>query len=350
MEYSGKPYADNLLQISSLLRDVDIICGFNLKYDLAWLKRYGLDLSDKEIWDCQLCEFLLSNQSVPFPSLADACSKYGLPPKSDVVATEYWNVGVDTPLVPYKTLTEYLENDLRITDALYQRQLVDLPEGKRALLRLQNQDLLVLLDMEYNGIRFDIGAMGEEAERVEKQIVEVESALGEYTGGWPHFNFDSGDHLSALLYGGTISVDVATPHEIVVKSGPNKGKAVIRNRWEKVTKSFPRLVDPLDGSELKKSTQEQGFWSVEESTLKQLKADKKAKKLIESLLKRSALEKYLTTYLIGIPAHLYKYDWQDGIIHGTINQCRVVTGRLSSERPNQQNFPDDVMKFIVSRS
>lgn len=345
IQYSDRPYADALAEIRALLAGVSLIVAFNAKFDLAWVRRYGIDLSDKEIWDLQLCEFLLSNQETPYPSLAATLEKYGLPPKSNHIEENYWSKGIDTYDVPWNELVAYNCTDLEIEDALYQKQQSLVPNSKRNLLRLQNQDLLVLLDMECNGIKFDFRTMEEEARRIEAEMLEIETELSGFIQGWPHFNWDSGDHLSCLLYGGTVSVDVGHPYELVLKSGPRKGQAVTRHRWEAITKTFPRLVKPVDGSELKKP----GYWSVDEGNLRQLKADKTTKRLIELLLKRSELEKYLGTYLHGIPAHLEKYDWQDEIIHGTLNQCRVITGRLSSEKPNQQNFPDNIMKFIVSR-
>lgn len=347
IEYSGQPYNDALGEINVLLDSVDSIVGFNLKFDLGWLRRYGVRVpaDGVDVFDLQLCEFLESNQSIPYPSLANTLIKYGLPPKSDIVEREYWSVGINTPQVPRQVLETYLSNDLEIEDALYDTHRSICSKWgvhRRNLLSVQNQDLLVLLEMEHNGIRFDFGAMERESQDVERQLEEIEAQLVEYNDGWPHFNWDSGDHLSCLLYGGTISVDVATPYEHVIKTGPKAGQTVSRNRWETTSKTYPGLCKPIKGSELKK----EGYWSVEESVLRQLVGKKK---LIDLLLKRSELEKYLSTYLIGIPKHLEKYDWQDGHVHGTFNQCRAITGRLSSEKPNQQNFPESLSKFIVSR-
>lgn len=60
-------------------------------------------------------------------------------------------------------------------------------------------------------------------------------------------------------------------------------------------------------------------------------------KLITLLIKLSKVNKMLSTY-IG-PA----LDWrgEDGRVHTTYNLCKTVTGRLSSEKPNSQNFPRD---------
>lgn len=332
-----------MAQVLDLLSGVERIVVFNGKFDLGWCHRYGIDLSDREIWDVQLGEFLLNHQSTPYPSLDDALCKYGLPPKDATVEREYWSVGIDTPDIPQPVMERYLCGDLEGTDAVYQRQLGLLTSNLRVLHRLQCQDLLVLLEMERNGIRFDFGTMLLDKEALQEQLVGMDHTIRHFADNWPHFNPDSGDHLSCLLYGGTISVDVAQPYEHTYKSGPKAGTTETRNRWVVETKSYPRLVQPLEGSELKKA----GYYSTEESTL--LKLRPRARELIDALLNRSKVEKLLSTYLVGIPKHLEKYDWKDGIIHGTINQCVAITGRLSATKPNQQNFPEEVTKYIRTR-
>ena len=343
IDVGGRPYRGQLDQVVALLTGIERIVVFNGKFDLAWCHRYGIDLNDREIWDLQLGEFLLNHQQTPYPSLDDALLKYGLPPKDDTIEREYWSVGIDTDQIPEAPITKYLIQDLECEDALYRHQLEHFSSNLRVLHRLQCQDLLVLLDMERNGILFDFENMRREQSTLSQDLVRMDAAIRNFTDNWPSFNIDSGDHLSKLLYGGTISVDVAEPYEHTYKSGEKAGLTEIRNRWQKAEKTYPRLVEPLKGSELKK----EDFYATDESTL--LKLRQKQKGLIDALLKRSKIEKLLSTYLVGIPAHLEKYDWQDGIIHGTFNQCRAITGRLSSEKPNQQNFPSEITKFITSR-
>ena len=343
IDVGGRSYLRELEDILAHLDGIRRIVVFNGKFDLAWLFRYGIDLSDREIWDLQLGEFLMCSQSVPYPSLDETLLKYGLPPKDDTIEREYWSVGIDTDRIPEPVIKRYLETDLEVEDALYRHQLEHLPQNLRNLFRLQCMDLLVLLEMERNGILFDFEAIRRAESENRLALESIDATLAEFTGSWPHFNLDSGDHLSCLLYGGTISVDVAEPYERLAKTGPMAGQMVTRQKWSVVEKTYPRLVVPLDGSELKK----EGYYATDEATLQKLRP--KAKKLIDALLRRSKIEKLLSTYLVGIPAHLEKYDWQDGIIHGTFNQCRAITGRLSSEKPNQQNFPEEINGFIVSR-
>ena len=343
IDVGGKPYRDELAQILGLLDGVGRIVVFNGKFDLAWLYRYGIDLSDREIWDLQLAEFLSHHQSKPYPSLDETLLEYGLPPKDDTVEREYWSVGIDTDHIPTEVITRYLEQDLRCEDALYRIQLEHFPQNLRSLFRLQCQDLLVLLEMERNGILFDFGSMAHERERTSNSLAGVDNRLRDFADRWPYFNPDSGDHVSALLYGGTVSCKVSEPYEHTYKAGKRAGLTETRNKWRLETKTYPGLVKPLEGSELKK----EGYYSTEESTL--LKLRSKARNVIDTLLERSKLEQLLSTYLVGIPNHLEKYGWEDGIIHGTLNQCKAITGRLSAEKPNQQNFPEEIQKYIKTR-
>ena len=42
-------------------------------------------------------------------------------------------------------------------------------------------------------------------------------------------------------------------------------------------------------------------------------------------------------------------DWPNDTLFSNLNQCTAVTGRLSSTKPNQQNFPPEAKTFCISR-
>lgn len=100
-----------------------LIVGFNAKFDLHWARRIGVDISKICVWDCQIAEFLLNKQTPRYPSLDQACEKYGIPLKLDVVKQEYWDVGKCTLEVPIEILQEYLEGDLDRTERVFKEQL-----------------------------------------------------------------------------------------------------------------------------------------------------------------------------------------------------------------------------------
>jgi len=65
----------------------------------------------------------LNKQTPRYPSLDQACEKYGIPLKLDVVKTEYWDKGICTSEVPTEILQEYLEGDLDRTERVFKEQI-----------------------------------------------------------------------------------------------------------------------------------------------------------------------------------------------------------------------------------
>lgn len=109
--------------IMDAISDADIVVGFNIKFDLHWLANIGVDIRCiKRVWDIQIGEFLLAAQRNPYNSLNDACIKYNIPLKLDVVKTEYWDKGIDTDQISTAVLQEYLEADLDRTERVFKIQ------------------------------------------------------------------------------------------------------------------------------------------------------------------------------------------------------------------------------------
>ena len=42
-------------------------------------------------------------------------------------------------------------------------------------------------------------------------------------------------------------------------------------------------------------------------------------------------------------------NWKHGIIYGQLNQCVARTGRLSSSKPNLQNFDGEIKGLFTTR-
>jgi DNA polymerase-1 len=103
-------------------------------------------------------------------------------------------------------------------------------------------------------------------------------------------------------------------------------------------------VNPLPKSELLK----EGKFATDEATLRKLKGPA-AKKYVSVLLKYAELEKLIGTYYEGIPKLNKEMHWPKGMIHGQFNQVVAKTGRLSSSKPNLQNFAGDVEDIFITR-
>lgn len=344
IEYDSSSYGDDLSNLQALVDDTELLIGFNIKFDLHWIRKYGTQFSSKRIWDCQLVHFILTGQGQSYPSLNKVAEFYGLGSKLDVVSTEYWKNGIDTPDIPKDILEEYLIGDLELTRQVYEKQLEDVSKASpqlRRLISLHNQDLLVLQEMEFNGLLFDEERSNELARDLEDQLHRVDGILYEYHN-LDSFNPNSTEHISALLYGGSIKV---RRKEVigVFKSGARAGQ--VKDKWVDGTIEFDRMVRPLPRSELAK----EGYFATDEQTLRNLKGSKKSKELIEILLHRAVLEKRLTAYYRGLVDLRKDMNWEHGKLHGQLNQCVARTGRLSSSKPNLQNFDGQIKELFGSR-
>jgi DNA polymerase I-like protein with 3'-5' exonuclease and polymerase domains len=196
----------------------------------------------------------------------------------------------------------------------------------------------VLEDIEYNGFYFNEEKCLTKAQELQETINQLRMELNDYHN-IEEFNTESGDHLSVLLYGGTITI---SRKEIVgvYKGGDRKGQE--KQGWKDYSYTLPRLFNPLPKSELKKP----GFWATGEDILKQLKCrDKAGKRVIEIILSLAKLEKMRGTYYNGLPKLRETMNWPKNMLHGNLNQVTARTGRLSSTKPNLQNMSSD-MGFI----
>ena len=219
-------------------------------------------------------------------------------------------------------------------------------ENLYKLFRLQCADLLVLADMEYNGMVYHTEAALAEATRLQEEIDRlVRDFHNLVASDIP--SIGSPDDISAVLYGGVVEETVRVPigH---YKTGARKGEVKYKN--ETVEHTFPRLVDPLKDTETKKNKDGgKETWSVSEDVLLKLKATKEGKKLVKCILEYRQTEKLRGTYLQGWANLIEKCHWDKDMIHGNLNQCVAVTGRLASDKPNLQNANKAVKKFLGSR-
>ena len=321
----------DLFTLQEILDKAYWIIGFTLKFDMAWVKRYGITFNDCKFWDVQLVYFIMNGQSPRFPSLDGVAEHYKLPKKLDIVKTEYWDCGIDTDQVPIDILDEYCTYDVELTMNLAMLQMKEfkaLDSKLQTTLRLALEDLEGLAEMEFNGFLFDINASLDEGTRLETRAAEIRYELSELTGLLQYdINWGSSDQISSILYGGTITHRYQEYYLFEYKD-PRKAP-VWKKRWVEQEIVMPRLVEPLRRTELKK----EGKWQTNEDTLRKLKTNKKSRKIVDLLLELAKIDKLTSTYFFGLPKKIEEVGWQDNYIHTGLNQCVVITGRLSSTAP-----------------
>lgn len=327
------------------------LIGFAFKFDLHWCRReFDLDLTDVKIWDCQLAEFILNNQQGAYLSLNEALKSYGLEAKDDRVK-EYWDAGIDTIDIPVDVLEIYNVRDATLEEQLYHAQRAIMTEKQINLVYLLGEDMKTLLDAEAYGVKWNEYGAIKKMETLSKEVDDYTKELSTYLPDINHgiFNWDSGDHLSALLYGGTIDFDYVVSEPAVYLSGPKKGTPYIRNRWYVESITFPGFFKPLPRTEVKKTKDNKDattrFYKVDEPTLLTLKG--RNKRIIELLVGRAEKLK-IFEMIESIEKKRKDLNWNDGKIHAQFNQNVVITGRLSSSNPNMQNTPLEVDELFVS--
>lgn len=338
-------FEESVIYLQNLfLESENTIVGVNLKFDLNWLQRYGIydTNSNCRFWDCQLVDFVMACQQTPFPSLDSIAAKYDLGSKFSNIHENYWSKGIDTDAIPREELSEYLRQDLELTYAVACRQQAALPPEQRRLVSLMNQDLAVLQQMEYNGLYFDVDNAKTQAQESKREVFETETKLRELLNIGFDINWNSHEELSAALYGGTIVREKKVQFGFF-KTGKRAGQPKFKTVEYKI--ELPRLIMPLDGTELQK----EGYWQTDAITFQKIKTNKKTREIVNLLLRRAELTKLVSTYLEALPQLIERRDWKDNLIHGRFNQCVARTGRLSSSEPNLQNMSEGVKQFIRSR-
>lgn len=158
-----------------------------------------------------------------------------------------------------------------------------------------------------------------------------------------NINFNSNDHLSAILFGGRIGVDRKEEYLFTYKD--IRKTPVTKTRTVTDYVDFPRLVEPIKGSALKK----EGFWSTAEGILRKLKPTGKAKQIITALLERSTLDTKRSRYYHGFPKLYKEMDWTNDLVHTNLNHVVAQTGRLSSNKPNVQNLEEQMRQCVITR-
>ncbi|CAM3549736.1 DNA polymerase I [Sphingobacterium prati] len=280
--------------------------GQNIKYDILLLARYGIKVQGT-LFDTMLAHYLI-----------DPDTRHGM----DVLAENYLNyspVSITELIgekgkkqgnmrdVEFEQIKEYAAEDADITLQLrniFQPLLVETDTLQLAQ-EVEFPLVYVLAEIERNGVKIDVPALGEFSKTLEQDIRNLENSIFEKAG--VNFNIASPKQLGEVL--------------------------------------FDKLQ--LDPKAKKTKT---GQYKTGEDVLLALahKSD-----IVQDILNFRQLQKLKSTYVDSLPELI---NPETGLIHTSYNQAVAATGRLSSTNPNLQNIPirtergREVRKAFIPRS
>lgn len=263
--------------------------GHHIKYDAHVLRNHGVELHGIR-YDSMLESYVLD--SVAGPHNMDALARKYL----DYQTIHYEEVAgkgakqIGFGQVRIEDATPYSAEDADITLRLHETlwpRLSAVPALRKVFEDIEMPLVLVLLDMEHDGVLIDTAMLREQSTEITKSLRKLEKRAHGLAG--QEFNLDSPKQLQAIL--------------------------------------FDKMQLPV----LRKTPG--GQPSTAEDVLEELAADFELPNVI---LEYRGLHKLRSTYTDKLPQQV---NPKTGRVHTSYHQAVAATGRLSSSDPNLQNIP-----------
>jgi DNA polymerase-1 len=263
--------------------------GQNLKYDMAVLEKYGVEVRGP-IFDTMLAHYLLQpDMRHGIDVLAETYLRYEKVHTEELIGSKGKNQGNMRDVAPEK-VAEYAGEDADIAlqlKQLFEPKLVETGVQK-VFAEIETPLVPVLADMEYAGVNIDVPGLNAYSAQLNDALIILEKEITDLAG-FP-FNIGSPKQLGEVLF-----------DHLKLLSKPKKTKT--------------------------------GQYATGEEVLVTLK-DKHP--IIEKILDYRETGKLKSTYVDALPKLI---NPKTGRVHTTFNQTVAATGRLSSTNPNLQNIP-----------
>ena len=279
-----------LERFDPLFNNTDILwIGQNLKYDMLVLKWYNKELKGT-IFDTMLAHYLIEPEGRRSMDLLSAQYLGYEPVHIDELIGKKGKTQATMRDVDVEKAKEYAAEDADITLQLKQVfvPLIKEKDVQRVFNEVENPLVRVLTDMEFEGVKIDVGFLKDYSKALEKDAKQFEENV--YAQAGVRFNLASPKQLGEVLF------------EIL-------------------------KIDP------KAKKTKTGQYATGEDVLQKL-ANKNP--IVADILGFRELTKLKSTYVDALPQII---NSKTGRVHTSYAQAVAVTGRLSSNNPNLQNIP-----------
>jgi len=284
------PLPEALAEVKKLLENPDVQkFGQNIKYDLAVLRKYGIEIEPVR-FDTMLASYVIdpSSRQHSLDALALQHFNHRKTPITDLIGAGKKQISFAQ--VPVDKACDYSCEDADYTYRLRGKlaPVIDQLGMNSLYYDIEVPLIKVLADMEREGVRIDVSFLGELSVQMERRLEEIRREIYRIAG--TEFNINSTQQLAHIL--------------------------------------FEKLGLPTKG----KTTKKTGF-STDVRVLEELAA---LHELPARILDFRQLTKLKSTYVDALPKLV---DGRTGRVHTSFNQTIAATGRLSSTDPNLQNIP-----------
>ncbi len=283
------PLKKAIEKLKPLLEDPGVLkVGQNIKYDIAVLKRYGIDIGPVD--DTMLLSFVLDGgkHGHGMDELAERYLNQKTIKFSDVAGSGAKQVSFDK--VPLDKARDYAAEDADVTMQLWAQLKPRIAAEKMVTMyeTIERPLIPVLLGMESAGIKVDATELRRLSAEFEKRLAALEIELHKIAG--REFNVSSPKQLGEILFD----------------------------------------EQKLPGGKRNKS----GTWATDASVLDDLAAT--GHPLPVKILEHRQLAKLKGTYTDALVREL---DPKTDRVHTSYHMTGAATGRLASTDPNLQNIP-----------
>lgn len=238
--------AANPLDWMPIQDDTWLMVMHNAAYEISWALTFAREQFEGflkrggRVFDTMQCEYIASDFQNLYPSLDETAPKYGGSHKVDGIKL-LWNQGVLTRDIDPMLLHEYLtgpNGDIVNTALCFYGQCQIFAERNQMPMVWERNDAVVALSYcEFNGVYVDMPTAKANQKEQEDAIKNLRELLQTFLPELPEgfeFNWNSGYHMSALVYGGMVKYKCKVPYDPpkyvkaqvqdgTYKSGRNKG-------------------------------------------------------------------------------------------------------------------------------
>lgn len=290
--HEGGEYDQDLLQ--SHVEKCDLLVAHNLKFELHWLYRIGIDYGYRMGYDTMLGDYVIAgNRQFRF-DLNSVSERWGVVGKESVV-NRLMKCGVPIEDIPRRWVSQYCLQDVKATHDIFLKQRQGLQQsGLLPAMYTRNLLTPVLAAIEHRGLQLDCEAVISEHEKQTKRLNEIEIELWDLVE--KDVNWNSNHQLAYILY--------------------DEFKFRELRKFGRLDRNAPNKQFP------------DGMPKTDQKTIAELKpTNKRQRKLQALLIEKSkvaaALSKNLD-YFRGL------CEQRGGLLYGDLMQHRTATHRLSS--------------------